>query len=798
MMLKNKTVIDNLTLEQKASLMSGKSTWESQDIPGEVPAIFMSDGPHGLRKQMGEADHLGLNESLPATCFPTAATLANSWDENIVYQVGKCIGEEAKALGVHVVLGPGLNVKRNPKCGRNFEYYSEDPYLAGKLAASSIRGIQANGTVASPKHFAANSQEYRRMASDSIVDERTLREIYTTNFEIAVKEGQPKSIMSSYNLVNGAYANEDSYLLRDILKDEWGFEGFVVSDWGGDNDHTAGVKNGSHLAMPTLGKNGTLELVESVQKGKLDEAVLDQRVDEFLTVVNSLDLSPSDGAIDWDRHHQVAKQAAMESVVLLKNEANILPLNKEKKVAIIGDFAQTPRYQGAGSSVVNAKNLVTTLDVIRNYPLTVTGFAKGYERGGKSNDQLVKEALALAETSDVILLYAGLDEILESEGMDRSTIDMPKNQLALIQELAATGKPIVVALSAGSVIECSWENKVQGILHGYLGGEAGASAMLEVICGRYNPSGKLNETYPLTYQDVPFGKEFPAKGRYAYYKEGLYVGYRYYDTAKKAVRYPFGYGLSYTSFQYSGLQITKTGVQAVITNVGETAGAEIVQLYVGKSTSPLLRPEKELKGFTKVFLQPKESKTIEIKFDDKTFRYYDVNSHSWKTEAGEYKLLLASSAQDIRLEGELQVDGTEADRQLSLPKYQAAALEEVTLADFEALYGKKVPLEESNGQRMLDRTSIIAEMSQAKNPIARLVHRIIRGLLKRSEKKGKPDLNLLFISNMPFRAIAKMTNGMVSLAMVDEMLVMVNGHFFKGFIGLIKEFFHNRKLQKSK
>ncbi|MGM0213763.1 glycoside hydrolase family 3 C-terminal domain-containing protein [Enterococcus sp. AZ109] len=796
-MLKNKTIIDKLTVEQKASLMSGKSTWESQDIPEVVPAIFMSDGPHGLRKQMGEADHLGLNESLPATCFPTAATLANSWDEGLVYQVGKCIGEEAKALGVHVVLGPGLNIKRNPKCGRNFEYYSEDPYLAGKLAASSIRGIQANGTIASPKHFAANSQEYRRMASDSIVDERTLREIYTTNFEIAVKEGQPKSIMSSYNLVNGAYANEDSYLLRDILKDEWGFKGFVVSDWGGDNDHTAGVKNGSHLAMPTLGKNGTLELIESVKNGKLDEAVLDQRVDEFLTVVNSVDVSPADGTIDWTQHHEVAKKAAMESVVLLKNEDNVLPLDKTKKVAVIGDFAQTPRYQGAGSSVVNAKNLETTLDVIGNYPLTVSGFAKGYERGGRSNDQLVNEALALAKKSDVILLYAGLDEILESEGMDRTTIDMPKNQLALIQELAETGKPIIVALSAGSVVECSWENKVQGILHGYLGGEAGASAMLEVICGQHNPSGKLNETYPLTYQDVPFGKEFPAKGRYAYYKEGIYVGYRYYDTAKKAVRYPFGYGLSYSSFQYSDLQITKTGIKAVITNTSETAGAEIVQLYVSNPSSTLLRPEKELKGFTKVFLQPKESQTIEIAFDDKTFRYYDVKSRSWKTEAGEYKIMLASSVQDIRLEGQLQVEGTKPESTLLQPKYQRVALEEVTLEDFAELYGKQLPHEEATGQRLLDRTSIIAEMSQAKNPLARLVHRIIRSLLKRSEKKGKPDLNLLFISNMPFRAIAKMTNGMVSLAMVDEMLVMVNGHFFKGFAGLIKQFFQNRKLQKS-
>lgn len=793
--MKHENIVKQLNLGQKAAMMSGKNTWETQDIKGLIPSMFLSDGPHGLRKQLGSSDHLGLNESVPATCFPTAATLANSWDEKILTEVGYCLGEEAQALDVQVVLGPGLNIKRNPKCGRNFEYYSEDPYLAGKLAAASIRGIQTNGTIASPKHLAVNSQENRRMASDSIVDERTLREIYLTNFEITVKEGQPKSIMSSYNLINDVYANENSELLQDILRKDWHFDGFVVSDWGGDNNHVAGVKNGSHLAMPGQAMTGPLEIYRAVKNGQLDEAVLDERVDELIDVIFQSTAGKNDNVtIDWDHHHKVAKEAAMRSVVLLKND-NVLPLANNQKVAVIGDFAQNPRYQGAGSSVVNPKNLESTMSVIDGYPLDVVGYAQGYTRGGVIQPELEAEALSLAEKSDVVLLYVGLDEIFESEGMDRSSLSMPNSQQQLIEKLAALDTKVVVILSAGSAIEMPWVDQVDGILHGYLSGEAGASAMLEVICGHYNPSGKLNESYPMTYGDVYFGENFPATSRYSYYQESLFVGYRYYEAAKKAVRFPFGFGLSYTTFDYSDLQVNYTSIEMTITNTGDVEGEEIVQLYVGKKDSQLIRPVKELKGFKKIALQAGESRTITIGFDDKTFRYYDVDEKNWQTEAGEYQIYVGKNVASIELQGSVTVAGVEV-RNHNHENYQKHSFEKITLSDFEELYGRALPRESQENQMVLHENNVISELKYAKSWIGRFVYGRLHSMLKKSEAKGEPDLNILFIYNMPFRAIAKMTNGMVSMEMVEKILLAVNGHFFKGVGGLIASFFRNRKEQK--
>ena len=794
--MKHAAIIKKLNLGQKAALMSGKNIWETQEIDGVIPSIFLSDGPHGIRKQLGESDHLGLNDSVPATCFPPAATLANSWDENLLTRVGQAIGEEAKALDVQVVLGPGLNTKRNPKCGRNFEYYSEDPYLAGKLAAASIRGIQSTGTIACPKHFAVNSQENRRMASDSIVDQRAYRELYTTNFEIAIKEGQAKSIMSAYNLINGTYANESKELLRDILRDEFGFEGFVVSDWGGDNNHVEGVRNGSHLAMPGQSVNGPLEIIEAVKNGSLPESMLDERVDELIDVIfqSTAGIKTSE-KIDWEEHHQLAREAAMRSVVLLKNENNVLPINPTQKVAIIGEFAQKPRYQGAGSSVVNPQKMETTLEVVEDYPIKLTGYAPGYKRGGVVDDQLEEEALALAEKSETVLLYVGLDEIFESEGMDRQSLKIPGNQQQLIEKLVKTSAKIVVVLSAGSVIEMPWANQVDAIVHGYLSGEAGASGMLEVLCGHYNPSGKLNESYPMREEDILFGEAFPEEGQYAYYQESIFVGYRYYDSAKKSVRFPFGYGLSYTTFAYSDLKVNEAGISVTVTNTGIVAGEEIVQLYVGKKESQIIRATHELKGFAKVQLDPEESQTVTIAFDDKTFRYYDVISQSWETEAGTYELAVGSHSRNLPLTQTIEIAGSKPTT-TPVANYKNHAFDQLTMLDFELLYGRPLPRESHSEIHQLHGNSVISEMKYAKNPLARFVYRVIKYLLKKSESKGKPDLNLLFIYNMPFRAIAKMTNGMVSMEMVDQILRMVNGHFFKGFTGLIKGFFKNRKVQK--
>ena len=544
--MKHKELIDQMTLEEKCYLMSGKDFWQSRSVERlGIPSMTLSDGPHGIRKQEGAGDQLGLNGSLPATCYPTAATSANSWDPALGEEIGVYLGTEAASQDVCVLLGPGLNIKRSPFCGRNFEYFSEDPYLAGKMAAGYVRGIQKNGISACPKHFAANSQELRRMASDSVMDERTLREIYLTGFEIAVKEGHAKSIMSSYNRVNGVYANENPHLLQEILRDEWGFDGFVVSDWGASNDHVEGVQAGSHLEMPTTGGDSDLELVEAVKSSKLDEKLLDRRVDELLDVILSVAkaVQPLEGKpFDVEKHHAMAAKAAEQSVVLLKNENNILPLKKGTKVAFIGECAPKARYQGGGSSVVNPTKLEHTMDVIGMFDLNVVGFEPGYFRNGKSTSEMQSAAAALAGKAEAVLLYLSLDE---AEGIDRAHMRLSQGQLDLIEAVAAVNPNIVAVMSAGSAVKMPWLSKCKALVHGYLCGQAGASSVLKVIMGEVNPSGKLAESYPIQYEDVSSAPYFPAKERTAEYRESLFVGYRYFETANVPVLFPFGFGLSY-------------------------------------------------------------------------------------------------------------------------------------------------------------------------------------------------------------------------------------------------------------
>ncbi|MBP1042103.1 glycoside hydrolase family 3 C-terminal domain-containing protein [Vagococcus sp. BWB3-3] len=797
--MKHQQLIEQLSLTQKAFLMSGASTWET--VPYEalgIPAIFLADGPHGLRKQEGASDHLGLNASLKATCFPTAATVANSWDPELGAEIGRSLGAEARNNNVHVVLGPGLNIKRHPFCGRNFEYFSEDPYQAGKMAAAYTRGIQENGVVACPKHLAANSQETRRMTTDSIVDERTLREIYLTGFEIAVKEGQAKSVMTAYNRLNGVYANEDDWLLQEVLVKEWGFDGFVVSDWGGSNDHVMGVVAGSHLEMPTTGVNGAKELVDAVASGRLSESLLDQRVDELLSVVLATASNKERSQRTLEEHHEVAKKAARESIVLLKNQ-EVLPLKAKTTIGIIGDFAETPRYQGAGSSVVNPTQLDTTLEVIGAYDLDYRGFAKGYHRSFKEDQKLIDEAVTLAKQVDTVLLYVGLDEISESEGLDRTTLSLPDNQLALIKAISAVNSKVVAIISAGSVIDMAWDEEVQGILHGYLGGQAGPSAMLDVIVGQATPSGKLSETYPHDYRELPAARDYPSATNQTVYQEGPYIGYRYFETVQKAVKYPFGYGLSYTQFAYADLEISQTGISCLISNVGQYDGAEIVQLYVAKESELIYRPEKELKGFTKVFLKAGESQRIEIPFDDKTFRYYNVASQEWQVEPGEYQLLVGASVQDIRLSGSCQQKGQEVVLSYdvaTIPHYFSGQVAQVTMAEFEILLGKEVRLLPFTKGQELFMNDSISQLVYAKSGAARVVYHILNGILKRSEKKGKPNLNILFIYNMTFTAVGKMTNGMANHEMMEAVVVMVNGRFWSGAGQLFGAFRRNRKLQK--
>ena len=779
--LKHKDIIEKMTLMEKALMMSGKGEWETKDFPEKgILSIFLSDGPHGLRKQAGAGDHLGLNPSIPATCYPTAATMANSWDEKLGEELGEHLSKEARTIGVDIILGPGLNMKRNPLCGRNFEYFSEDPYHAGKMAAAYVRGMQSRGTSACPKHFAANFQEERRMSMDSVMDERTLREIYLTGFEIAVKEGKPKTLMTSYNKINGEYANEHKHLLGDILYGDWKYDGMVVSDWGGSNDHAEGVKQGSHLEMPSTGKAGAKELVKAVKNGKLDESVLDERLDKLLDIIFSVRATEENKCeFDKNEHHEFARKAARESIVLLKNDDKILPLKSGTSVAVIGEFAETPRYQGAGSSLVNPTACENALEEIKKYDLKVEGYAKGYVRNEKADDALIDEAVKLAEKADIVLLYAGLDEISESEGLDRKHMKMPEGQQKLIEAVLKANKNTVVLLHAGSPIEMDWEKDAKAILHGYLGGQAGASAMLDIVTGKFTPSGKLAETYPLRYEDTPSLNYYPAKEKGSECREGLYIGYRYYDTVNKAVRYPFGYGLSYTSFKYDNLEVTDKGVSFDLTNVGDYDGAEIAQMYIGKKDQKIFAPKKQLKGFKKVFLKVGETKKVEISFDDKSFRYFNVKTNSWEIEGGAYEVYIGANVSDIKLSGSVNVKasshGTDNPYDCEkLKDYYSGNIENVPDSEYEVLYGKKLPDLNWDKSKGLDANDAICQMYYARSALARLVWKILTKKKVESEKAGKPDLNILFIYNMPFRAIAKMTGGKVNSGMVKAIVAIVN------------------------
>ena len=799
--MKHKELIAKLTLEEKAALLGGKGEWDSRDIPRlNIPSMIMSDGPHGVRRQAGAGDHLGLNASLPATCFPTAATMSNSWDEKLGEEVGKALGEEAKTLGVNILLGPGMNIKRSPLCGRNFEYFSEDPYLSGKMAASYVRGIQSQGVFACIKHFAVNSQEERRMAMNAVVDERTLREIYLTGFEIAIEEGKPGALMTSYNQVNGEYANENMHLLKDILRGEWGYDGFVVSDWGGANDHAASVKAGSDLEMPAPGLGSARELLEAVKNGTLSEKDLDARVDELLEAVlyTTGQAKTAPKSFDEEGHHALARKAAANCGVLLKNEGGILPLAKGTSVAVIGDFAFEPRYQGAGSSMVNTTKLETIEQMIpQEKDLTVAGICHGYKRNGEQDEALLNEARELAKKADVVLYFFGLDEMSESEGLDRTHMRIPQVQIDVLQAICSENPNVVGILSAGSSIEMPWDTSLKAILHGYLTGQAGAGAMLDLLTGRANPSGKLTETYPEAYADVPSAPYYPAKQRNSDYREGLYVGYRYFDTVKKPVRYPFGFGLSYTTFSYSDLVVDNKGATFTLTNTGSRDGAEIAQLYVGLPGSAVFRPEKELKGFAKVFPKAGESRAVTIPFDSRTFRYWNVKKNGWTVEDGTYRIYVGGCIADLPLTADFKVAGEKAASPYNTAKiapYISGDIKNVPDAAFAELLGYPVP--DGTWGNVITANDAICQLGNAKSGLARFVFGQLEKRKKKADAAGKPDLNILFIYNMPLRAIGKMTGGMVDQKMVAGMVDVVNGHFFKGIGKVIGGFFGNKSANK--
>ncbi len=795
-------IISKLTKRQKADLLTGRDFWSTLDIDElGLPSAYLSDGPHGLRKQAAASDHLGLNASIPATCYPTAASVANSWNEELGERLGEHLGVEAASMKVNVLLGPGMNIKRDPRCGRNFEYFSEDPILAGRMAASYVRGIQKNGVSACVKHFAANNQEERRMVIDSVVDERTMREIYLTGFEIAVKEGKPRAIMSSYNKLNGEFANENVHLLKEILRDEWGFDGVIVTDWAGCNDRIAGLIAGNELEMPGC-RYGADDVYKALCDGSLDESLVDERLDNLISLILDTHEAIKDAPDTFDKeaHHSFAVKCAEECAVLLKNDNGALPLGREK-VCFIGDFADKPRYQGAGSSVVNPTFTDKFINEVGNYGFEFTGYAQGFKRFGKRSGGLKKKAIKLAQTADKIVFFAGLDEVREAEGLDRANIKLPENQAEVLSALYELNKPVVVVLFCGSPVELDPLDGADSIVHAYLGGQGGVVALLNLLTGKVNFSGKLAESYPIKYEDCPSASNFPGHKMTVQYREGPFVGYRYYTSSGVKVKYPFGYGLSYTSFEYSDLEVTEAGAKFKITNTGEADGAEIAQLYISKPESDIIRPAREMKGFKKVFVKAGETAEVFIPFDEYTFRSYNPADCRWQIEGGEYAVLIGASSEDIRLEGKINKEGNSTDfgyDRIKLQSYFSGNAADVGDEEFEALLMRDIPKDDydfyKKKRMVIHENCTVADLRYSKRWVGRLFSgaiRFARSFLWKIGKKTASNTITMGVLHQPVRGLAKF--GGMSRRQMEALLMMFNGHLFKG----IHRFFHKSKEEKA-
>ncbi|MEX5719952.1 glycoside hydrolase family 3 C-terminal domain-containing protein [Geodermatophilus maliterrae] len=663
--------VTDLPLERKAVLLSGQDFWSTPPVEDAgLPSVVLTDGPHGVRRQAADFDRIGLLESLPATCFPPAVAVGSSWDADVAERIGTAVGREARALGVPVVLGPGVNIKRSPLCGRNFEYYSEDPLLTGVLGAAHVRGQQAQGVGASVKHFAANNQETQRMQVSADVDERTLREIYLPAFERIVTETRPATVMCAYNRVNGVYASQHHWLLTEVLREQWGFEGVVVSDWGAVDDRVAALRAGLDLQMPGDSGAGNRLVVEAVRAGELDEALVDRSARRVAALAD-LVTEPT-GGFDVDAHHALARELAAQCAVLLKNDGAVLPLAPGTRVAVVGEFARTPRYQGGGSSHVNATRVDDALTSLREALPTVT-FAPGFTLDGSGDAAALRnEALAAARDADVTVVFAGLAESDESEGFDRTTIDLPAAQVELIRAVAAAGPRTVVVLSSGSVVSLEgWHDDVDAVLAGFLLGQAGGSALADLLTGAVSPSGRLAETIPLRLEDTPSHLNFPGEQGHVRYGEGVMVGYRHFVTVDRPVRYPFGHGLGYTTVGTGDLRVTATGddtatVSLTVTNTGERAGRHVVQVYVATTAGPVRRPARELRGFAKVSLQPGESRTVELRLDRRAFAYWDVREGGWVVAPGEYTVQVGASAAEVVAEAAVTLAGDTVVPELTL------------------------------------------------------------------------------------------------------------------------------------
>lgn len=785
-------IVAEMTLEEKASLASGKNFWHLQgSARHDLPAVMVTDGPHGLRKQNDSADHVGLNKSTPATCFPTACALACSWDVDLLQAVGKAIGEECVAEQVTVLLGPGVNIKRHPYCGRNFEYFSEDPLLTGKLAAAMIQGVQSCGVGTSIKHYAVNNQEQERMIIDAIVDERTLREIYLRGFEIAIKESQPWTVMCAYNRVNGTYCSDHDYLLNKILRDEWGFEGLVVTDWGATNKRVKGVQAGLDLEMPASGGINDRLIEQAVREGTLETATLDQMITRNVSLsLLGKDLADHRLDADHEAHHALARRAVADCAVLLKNEDSLLPLNRTQSIALIGAFAEDPRYQGTGSSQVNPTQIDRAIDAFKLI-VDQVAYCQGYDpRHSAEDSTLIKQATELAQQSDVAVVFAGLPPIFESEGFDRSHLELPDQHAQLIRAVSSANPNTVVVLSNGSPITMPWIDGPKAVVEGYLGGQAGGSGITDVLFGVEEPGGRLAETFPVQVSDVAADRWFPGQSRQVHYREGLYVGYRYFDSAQRKVLFPFGHGLSYTSIELDDIALSESQwhtdsepltLSLTARNTGDRPGSEVIQVYVHDPASSVYRPAQELKAFSKVQLQPGESEEVVIKLDRDAFSLYDPDQSRWVVEAGTFELRIGRSSRNIVKTIDLRVESPDQiAANLAAPEI-SGSLAICDDSTFAAMLGHPIPQPESG--RPFHLNSSIKEIRQSVIG-AQIAKRVISAFTANMDpsKSNDETLNKMFeemANNMPLRSLALFSQGRTSYDDLEQMLALLNNQFIR-------------------
>ena len=791
MALKHAELIAQMTLEEKASMCDGLDYWHSQPVERlGIKSVSLNDGPHGIRKKgdpdaakKGETDLL---KGVPAICFPTASATACSWDPDLIRKMGEALGDECRKEKVSILLGPGTNIKRSPLCGRNFEYFSEDPELAGEMAAAFINGVQSKGIGTSLKHYAANNQETRRMTVNTVADERTLRETYLRPFEIAVKKAQPWTIMCAYERLNGYYCAENKWLLTDVLRGDFGYENLVVTDWGAENERVPGLIAGQEIEMPTSSGDGTKLIVDAVKDGSLDEAVLDRAVDLILSMVDKSVATLGDYTYDADEHHALAREIATQCMVLMKNDGNLLPLKKDRKIAVIGEMAKKPRYQGAGSSLINPIKLDNACDTMTEMGIAYD-YAQGYSTAKKnkiSDDTFVAEAVAKAKDAEVAVLFIGLTDEFETEGNDRKHLGIPPLHNRLVEEVLKVNKNVVVVLSGGSSVEMPWADSVPAILNEFLTGQAAGSAVCDILFGDVNPSGKLAETYPYALEDNSSANYFPGTQVSVEYREGIYVGYKYYDTANKAVRFPFGHGLSYTTFEYSDIKLSadsikdtdKVMVTFKIKNTGDRDGAEIAQLYVSDVESTIYRPTKELKGFKKVFLKAGEEKEVSIDLEKRAFAFYNVDAHAWQVESGEFKILVGASSRDIKLESSLNVESTDSfaipDYKTLAPSYYGANIMNVPDDEFRAVLGHEIPANTRDKSKPLTILNTLEDAYDTKwgGRLCRLLTKFL----------GAETMMGAVALQTPIKNFISMSFGIFSPKMAEGLLMMLNeGKFWR-------------------